>query len=85
VKVQRRPAIDVLVRDGETAILLDDTAVRLSELGATIYALTENSMEVSALALELESRYGPPESSSSQEATESAVAELVSRGVLTAE
>lgn len=83
MKVQRRHAIDILVRDGETAILLGRTAVRLSELGATIYALTEDSVEVDVLARELEARFGAPQGSSSGAATEQAVEELVRRGVLT--
>ena len=55
MKVQRREATDILTRDGETALLLDATVLRLSELSAAIYALTEDPVEVSRLAADLDS------------------------------
>ena len=82
MKVQRREATDILTRDGETALLLDATVLRLSELSAAIYALTEDPVEVSRLAADLESRFGAPEASTSREATEQAVAELIRHAVL---
>ena len=85
MRVQRRTADDVLVRDGETAILVGGMAVRLSELGAMIYALTDTPVEVADLSSELESRYGAPPESSSREATELAVADLVRQGVLSSD
>ena len=84
MKVQRREATDVLTCDGETAVLIDETVLRLSELSAVIYALTEDPVEIGRLARELESRFGVPEGSSSLDSTREAVAELVRRGVLKA-
>ena len=84
MKVQRREATDVLTCDGETAVLLGETALRLSELSAVIYALTEVPVEIERLASELESRFGVPEGSSSLDSTRDAVTELVRRGVLQA-
>ena len=82
MRVQRVPADDLLVRDGETAVLLDGMVVRLSELSAAIYDLTGDMVEVGRLARELEARFGAPEGSTSREATDHAVAELLRHGVL---
>jgi len=82
MRVQRVPADDLLVRDGETAILLDGMVVRLSELSAAIYDLTGDMVEVGRLARELEARFGAPEGSTSREATDHAVADLLRHGVL---
>ena len=82
MRVQRVPADDLLVRDGETAVLLDGMVVRLSELSAAIYDLTGDMVEVGRLARELEARFGAPEGSTSMEATGHAVAELLRHGVL---
>ena len=49
MRVRRRPPADVLVRDGETAVLVDGTIVRLSELSSTLYA--ECSTEKSSTEL----------------------------------
>lgn len=85
MRVRRRQAMDVLTRGGETAVLIDGTVLRLSELSAVIYDLTKDPVEVGRLAGELESRFGAPDgSTSSRDATEDAVAELVRRGVLRA-
>ncbi|GAA4403406.1 hypothetical protein GCM10023153_33400 [Ornithinibacter aureus] len=84
MKVQRRDATDVLTRDGETAVLIEGTVLRLSELSAAVYSLTAHAVEVSRLAGELERRFGAPAGCSALEATEAAVAELVRRGVLDA-
>ena len=83
MRVQRVPADDLLVRDGETAILLHEMVMRLSELSSVIYALTENPIDVGHLARELESRLGAPEGVSSRDATGDAVAQLIRHGVLT--
>ena len=82
MRVQRVPADDLLVRDGETAILVDGMAVRLSELGAVIYDITEHLVEVGRLARDLEARFGAPVGSTSREATDHAVAEMLRHGVL---
>jgi hypothetical protein len=80
--VQRVPADDLLVRGGETALLVEGMAVRLSELSAAIYDLTGDMVEVGRLARELEARFGAPEGSTSREATDHAVADLLRHGVL---
>ena len=82
MRVQRVPADDLLVRDGETAMLVDGMVVRLSELSAAIYELTEDMVEVGRLARELEVRFGVPDRSTSKEATDHAVEELLRHGVL---
>jgi hypothetical protein len=82
VKVQQCEATDVLTRDGETAVLIDGVALRLSELSSVIYALTEDPVDVDRLALELEARFGAPEGQSSRRATDDVVASLVRHGVL---
>lgn len=83
MKVQRREAADVLTRDGETAVLLTKGGlVRLSALSAAVYALTEESVEVDALARDLESRFGAPAGQTSLDATKDAVTDLVHHGVL---
>ena len=82
MRVQRVPADDLLVRGGETALLVEGMAVRLSELSAAIYDLTEDMVEVGRLARELEARFGAPEGSTSREATDHAVADLLRHGVL---
>lgn len=82
MRVQRVAADDLLVRDGETAMLVYGMVVRLSELSAAIYDLTEDMVEVGRLARELEVRFGAPEGSTTREATDHAVEELLRRGVL---
>ena len=66
----------------ETAVLIDGTVLRLSEVSATILTLTQNVVEVGRLAGELESRFGAPEVSTSLEATEKVSAQLISHGLL---
>ena len=85
MRVQRVPADDLLVRGGETALLVEGMAVRLSELSAAIYDLTEDMVEVERLASELEARFGTPEGSSAREATDHAVQDLLRHGVLRSE
>jgi len=85
MRVQRVAAADRLVRDGETALLVDGMAVRLSELSASIYDLTEEMVEVERLASELEARFGAPEGLSAREATDHAVQDLLRHGVLRSE
>ncbi|HQE32933.1 MAG TPA: hypothetical protein PLG38_13055 [Propionibacteriaceae bacterium] len=84
MKVQRLEATDVLTRAGETAVLIDGVVLRLSEISAEIYALTEHLVEVSRLATDLESRFGAPEGTTTRQATDAAVAELIHHGLLRA-
>lgn len=82
MKVQRREVTDLITRDGETAVLVDGMLVRLSELGATMYALTELPVEIGLLARTLEAHFGSPEEGSSLDATKETVAELVRHRVV---
>ena len=82
MKVQRREVTDELTRDGETALLVDGLLVRLSELSALVYDLTEEPVEVGHLAHVLESRFGAPEGRTTLDATQDAVADLVRHGIL---
>lgn len=84
MKVHRLEATDVLTRDGETAVLVSGIVLRLSEISAAIYALTEDPVEVSRLATDLESRFGAPEALTARQATDEAVAELIRHGLLRA-
>ena len=82
MKVQRREITDILTRDGEAAVLVDEVLVRLSELSAIVYDLTEEPVDVVHLAHMLESRFGAPEGRTTLDATHDAVAELVRHGIL---
>ncbi|GAA4407670.1 hypothetical protein GCM10023168_23970 [Fodinibacter luteus] len=82
MRLQRREAIDVLERDGETVVLLGNRIVKLSELSAAIYALTQQPTELEQIARDLEARFGGPTDRSSLDATKDAVADLVHHGVL---
>jgi hypothetical protein len=82
VKVQRCQVTDELTRDGETALLVDGLLVRLSELSALVYALTEKPVEIGHLAHALESQFGAPEGRAALDATQDAVADLIRHGIL---
>ena len=80
--MRRRPPADVLVRDGETAVLVDGTIVRLSELSSTLYAECSTEKSSTELSRSLEAAFGPPHDVSALEATERAITEMVAHGVL---
>lgn len=82
MKVSQRAATDVLTRDGETAILVDETVVRLGDLSSTLYALCASPVDIRVLANELEVQFGAPADRSSLQATTAAVTEMVRAGVL---
>ncbi len=84
MKVQQAEADDVLVRDGETAILLSATTevVRLGELGSALYGLCTAPVDVTTLAEELESVFGPPSGVTALAGTHTAVAAMIEAGVL---
>ena len=82
MKVQQSPATDVLVRDGETAVLVGDVVVRLGELSSLLYALCEQAIDVTDLARALKARFGVPVGRSSLDATKDAVEEMIHHGVL---
>ena len=60
MKVQRREATDALRREGEMAVLIDGSLVRLSALSALIWELTDEPMDIERLARALEERFGAP-------------------------
>jgi hypothetical protein len=82
VKVRRRPPADVLVRDGETAVLVDGTIVRLSELSSMLYAECSTEKTSTELSRSLEATFGAPPDGSALEATERAITEMLAHGVL---
>ena len=82
MKVRRRPAADVLVRDGETAILVDSTIVRLSELSTLLYAECSTEKTSAQLSRSLETEFGAPPDLPALEATEQVIEEMVAHGVL---
>lgn len=82
MRVRQSPATDVLERDGETAVLVDDIVVRLGELSSVLYALCGQPIDVTDLARALEARFGVPAGRSSLDATKDAVEEMVHHGVL---
>ncbi len=84
MKIQRADAEDVLVREGETAILLSATAevVRLGELGSTLYSMCRAPVDVTTLAEELERVFGPPPGVTALAGTHTAVAAMIEAGVL---
>lgn len=82
MKIQRRILADVLTRDGETAVVVTGRVVRLSDLSALVFALTENPVEVEDLARALEAELGAPEGRSTLDATKDAVSDLIRHGVL---
>ncbi|KGN41379.1 hypothetical protein [Knoellia aerolata] len=84
MKVQRRQdqVVDWLSRDGETIVLARRSIVRLSDVGAAVFALTERPVDIEDLARGLEAEFGPPGSGSALAATTDAVTELVRHGVV---
>lgn len=82
MKVQRRTVADALTRDGETAVVVTGRVVRLSDLSALVFSLTENPIEIEDLARALEAAMGAPQGRSTLDATKDAVSELIRHGVL---
>ncbi len=82
MKVSRQEPADLLVRDAETAVLLPDGIVRLSELSAVLYALAEEPVEVEYLARSLETHFGGPADRHLLRATTDAVREIIPGGLL---
>ena len=82
MKVSRQEPVDLLVRDAETAVLLADGIVRLSELSAVLYALAEEPVKVEDLARSLETHFGAPADRTSLRATTDAVREIIPGGLL---
>ncbi|MFC7488071.1 hypothetical protein ACOCJ7_18095 [Knoellia sp. CPCC 206453] len=82
MKVQRWEPTDELFHDGEVAVLIRGSVVRLSALSTAIYTLTEQPLDVDELSRELQSRFGVPPDSSTLQKTKDAVAELIRFGIL---
>lgn len=84
MKVERRheQVTDWLTRDGQTVVLARGRIVRLSDVGAMVFALTEEPVDLEWLAARLESHFGAPAGQSAVAATTDAVTELVRHGVV---
>ena len=84
MRVQRRhdQIVDWLTRDGETVVLARRSIVRLSDIAAKIFDLTEQPVEIETLARQLEAEFGTPDRGSALQATTDAVTELVRHGVV---
>ena len=83
MRVQRRQPTDVLSRQGERVVLVDDgRLVRLSPISSAMWDLTAEPIDVEQLAGELEELFGAPQGRSTLDATKDAVADLVHHGVL---
>ena len=82
MKVRQCPAVDVLQRDGEYALLLEDNAVRLSQLSFAIYELCATPADVADVAAALHERFGAPAEGSVIEATSAAVRQMIAAGLL---
>ena len=82
MRVQRREVKDAVSRDGEIAVLVKGRLVRLSGVGAMIFTLTEERVEIGRLAQQLERELGAPADGSALNATKDAVTELIRLGVL---
>ena len=85
MRYQRRhdEILDWLSRDGETIVLTRYGVVRLSEVGALVFELTQDAVEVGALSERLEEVFGAPAGAAGAlDATKDAVTDLVRLGVL---
>lgn len=76
--------IDYIARDGEIAVMIASSreVIRLGQLGSALYELCATPTDLAILASELERVFGPPAEMSSVDATQTAVADMVSAGVL---
>ena len=82
MKVQRREPVDLLVRNGETAVLFADVIMRLSELSAMLYNLAEEPVALEDLARDLEVHFGAPADRTSLQATTDTVRDMLQAGLL---
>lgn len=82
MRVQRWEPTDAIERDGEAAVLVRGSVVRLTPLSTVIFALTEQAIHVDELTAELEVRFGAPTNGSTLDATKDAIAELIRYGIL---
>ena len=82
MKVQRRVPVDVLARDGETAVLFEGHLVRLSPLSAAIFEVSGDPISLEDLVTELVARFGLPGQDTPLNATKDAVTEMARHGVL---
>lgn len=82
MKVQRREPVDLLVRNGETAVLFADVIMRLSELSAMLYNLAEEPVALEDLARDLEFHFGAPADRTSLQATTDTVRDMLQAGLL---
>jgi hypothetical protein len=72
----------VLRHDGETAVLVDEAVVRLSEISSAIYDLCVTTVDVTTVAARLHEQFGEPADATMLDATNAAIAEMIAAGVL---
>lgn len=76
------PAHDELRRDGESLVLVDGRVQRVSALGTAIRSLAAQPVGEDVLARALEAQFGPPPEDDLLTLTRTALADLVSAGLL---
>lgn len=82
MKVVRIPVADMLEHDGELLVLTESALLRLPELGAKLLAACEEPRTVAELADLLEQMFGPPETETTLQATQTAVYALREAGLI---
>ena len=84
MRVRRVPFLDEYAEGGESAVLIGDRVLVLSELATTILAaIGEEAVSVDVVAAVREEAFGaPPDGTDLSAATAAAVHELVTQGLL---
>jgi hypothetical protein len=83
--IRSLPYADLLEDAGVGLILYEGRLVRVSALALAIVALAEPGIALDDLAEALERRFGMPEGASALDATNAAVTDLSSQGVVVAD
>lgn len=84
MRVQRAPADDFMVRDGETAVLAAGSLVRLTAIGTFIYRFCAEPTDVPTLTAALAAEFGQPSGGSVVDATNTALELMIANRVLVA-
>lgn len=84
MRVRRVPFLDEYAEGGESAVLVGDRVLVLSELATTILAaIGDETVSIDVVAAVLEEAFGaPPDGTDLPGATAAAVRELVAQGLL---
>lgn len=82
MKIVRWAPDDAVLREGEAAVMIRGSVVRLAPLSTVVFTLTEQPIDVEDLARELEAHFGVPSDGSTLHKTKDAVAELIRYGIL---